>query len=139
MLRTKLNYPLIGQTLKERYQIVEILGMGAFGQAYIACDLQSPEPSRYAIKYYPLYRDYPHLVQMSQRVFATEVKALKMLGFHPQIPKAIDAFEENQGLYIVQELIVGQTLNDYLTDWKQRDRSEREAETLALLKDVLVI
>ncbi|MDY7015284.1 MAG: serine/threonine-protein kinase, partial [Cyanobacteriota bacterium] len=65
--------------------------------------------------------------------------ALKMLGFHPQIPKAIDAFEENHGLYIVQELIVGQTLNDYLTDWKQRDRSEREAETLALLKDVLVI
>jgi hypothetical protein len=139
LVRTKLNYPLIGQTLKERYQIVEILGMGAFGQVYVACDVQSPESPRYALKHYPLYRDYPHLVQMSQRVFATEVKILKILGGHPQIPQFIDAFEEKQGLYLVQELIVGQTLNDYLTLWKRSDRAEREAETLTLLKDLLAV
>ncbi|MDY6783314.1 MAG: serine/threonine-protein kinase [Cyanobacteriota bacterium] len=138
MVRTKLNYPLIGQTLEERYQIVEILGTGAFGQVYVARDVQSPE-LRYAIKHYPLHRDHPHLVQMSRRVFATEVKTLKVLGVHRQIPQFIDAFEANQGFYLVQELIVGQTLNDYLTLWKHSDRAQREAETLALLKDILVV
>lgn len=128
----------MGQILQERYQILQVLGAGAFGQTYVVCDLLDPEQPRYALKHYPLHHDYPNLVQMSKRAFATEVQMLKKLGIHPQIPQFIDAFEADRGFYLVQELIVGQTLNDYLSYLKQCDRAERETEVLALLNDVLV-
>lgn len=139
MVKSNANYPLLGQILDRRYQILQVLSSGAFGQTYAARDLQQPHQPECAIKHYPLDRDYPSLAIACQRLFRAETDSLKKLGVHSQIPQFLDSFEEEQDFYLVQELIVGPTLSEHLFTLKQRDLGEREAEAIALLQDILPV
>ncbi len=38
-----MTHHMIGKVLQERYQIVQSLGAGVFGQTYIAVDIDYPE------------------------------------------------------------------------------------------------
>nr|WP_277882660.1 serine/threonine-protein kinase [Oscillatoria sp. FACHB-1406] len=125
--------------MRERYQILQVLGRGAFGQTYAVCDLLDPAQPQYALKHYPRRSDLVHLVRASQQAFIAEARILKTVGQHPQIPQFIDAFELEGGWYLVQEAIAGQTLADYLSVLKQCDRLQRERVAISLLKDVLSI
>ncbi|MGD2180970.1 protein kinase domain-containing protein [Lusitaniella coriacea] len=139
MLNAKVNTSLIGQLLHQRYQILRVLGCGAFGQVYIAQDTLDPDQSKCVIKHYQIHPDYPHLVKANKRIFLTEAETLSRFGIHPQIPKFLGCFENRTGFYLVQEWVVGQTLNDYLFFLKTLDRVEREMEVVSLFRDVLAI
>ena len=41
---------MIGRVLQERYQIVQPLSGGVFGQTFIAMDMYHPEKPRYVVK-----------------------------------------------------------------------------------------
>lgn len=138
-------YSPVGQILKRRYEILQLLNSGSLGHTYLARDLAQPSRPRCAVKYYPGDRESPSLLKTSRRTFVTEAETLKKLSYHAQIPRFLDCFEENQGLYLVQELIIGHILNTELalldrevSKLGQKDKSsEREAKVIYFLQDIL--
>ncbi|MEM9538715.1 MAG: serine/threonine-protein kinase [Cyanobacteria bacterium P01_E01_bin.42] len=130
-------YSPVGQILKRRYEILQLLNSGSLGQTYLARDLAQPARPRCAVKYYPADRESPNLLKTSRRIFVTEAETLKKLGYHAQIPRFLDCFEENQGLYLVQELIIGHILNTELALLDRENAKEREAKTIYFLRDIL--
>ena len=45
-----MNYHMIGKVLQARYQIVQSLGAGVFGQTYIAVDIDYPDNPKCVVK-----------------------------------------------------------------------------------------
>ncbi len=126
---------MLGQVLKERYQLTQLLGAGGFGQTYVARDLFQPETPDCVVKQLkPASTDVTFL-KIARRLFETEVSTLKRLGTHSCIPKLLDSFEENQEFYLVQELIDGESLGDEIL----RAGQLSEAQVISLLQETLSI
>ncbi|MEM8610565.1 MAG: CHASE2 domain-containing protein [Cyanobacteria bacterium P01_H01_bin.105] len=126
---------MLGQVLKERYQLIRLLGAGGFGQTYVARDLfQAQTPECVVKQLKPASRDKTFL-KVARRLFETEVSTLKRLGTHTCIPKLLDSFEEQQEFYLVQELIDGESLGDEI----RRAGRLNEAQVIVLLQETLGI
>jgi len=132
---------MIGKVLQGRYQIVQSLGAGVFGQTYVALDIYFPEKPRYVVKQLKTNHSYTsssYYDYLRLRLL-TETETLIHLGSHDQIPQLITCFEENQQFYLVQEYIPGQELSAELPicqDWSNR---WRETDVIQFLADVLGI
>jgi serine/threonine protein kinase len=115
-----MNKQTVRQLLNGRYQIIQTLGAGVFGQTYIAEDIKAdddgdvdyPERPRYVVKQLKInnYQSNSYFDYLRLR-FLTETETLKHLGQHNQIPQLISCFEENEQFYLVQEYIGGQPLS----------------------------
>ncbi len=114
MLADRVNYPLLGQLLKERYKIVQVLSAGAFGQTYIAEDITTSGRKKCVVKHRKVVGDYPSLLRTGRRLFYKEIEVLEKLKGYEQVPQLLAFFEESQGFYLIQELIAGQSLDAYL-------------------------
>lgn len=117
-----------------RYQVVDELGSGGFGQTFLAIDLHLPDHPRCVVKQLkPLVRDAGQM-QVARRLFDTEAKVLYRLGSHDQIPRLLAHFEENQEFYLAQELIDGHSLSQELSPqpWS-------EIKVVAMLSDLLSV
>jgi len=126
MLRTR---------LVSHYQLVKILGKGAFGTTYLAKDIQLPGNPQYAIKKLnPTTRD-KRLLEVARRLFNAEAHALDKLGQHDRIPRLVANFEQNHRFYLVQEFIDGHSLKREL----RVGRSWSEYNVIQLLRDCLNI
>ena len=123
-----------GQVLRGRYQIAKLLGVGGFGETYIAKDLQRPGQPLCVVKQLKLGRHSSRRVALMRRLFKVEAEALEKLGSHDQIPRLLAYFEEFEEFYLVQELIVGTPLNH---DLKQGRLTP--AQIWHLLHDVLTV
>jgi serine/threonine-protein kinase len=55
--------------------------------------------------------NHPNRWEIARRQFKREAVTLNKLGSHDQIPQLLDCFEDNQGFYLVQQLIVGEPLS----------------------------
>ncbi|WNZ23215.1 protein kinase [Leptolyngbya sp. NK1-12] len=71
----------------------------------------------------------------STRLFQQEVAQLAKLGQHPQIPKLLAHFEQETALYLVQEFIPGQNLEQVLATQSVFS----EAQIRKLLADLLPV
>ncbi|NEQ38711.1 MAG: protein kinase [Okeania sp. SIO3I5] len=127
------NNSLIGQILRQRYQVIEKLGKGGgFGETYLAEDLDIPEipKPRCVVK-----RLKP--TQKSAKVknlFEQEARILNKLGRHEQIPTLYAYFEHDHEFYLVQELIEGEDLTKEINrGWSESKVIEFLAEILELL------
>ena len=95
-----------GQTLKDRYRIVTLLGQGGFGAVYRAWDLNLERPR--ALK------ENLDTSESAQRQFKREAQLLSDLS-HPNLPKVIDHFVlPGQGQYLVMEYVEGEDLQQML-------------------------
>ncbi len=124
---------MLGTLLHERYNLIQELGSGGFGQTYIAIDQQTRQHC--VVKQLKPTRQDPKFLDIARRLFKTEVATLRKLGSHDQIPALLDDFEENQEFYLVQEYVDGEPLNQILLDadvWT-------EAAVQHLLDDVLQV
>ncbi|NER22786.1 MAG: protein kinase [Symploca sp. SIO1C2] len=125
---------MIGQILRQRYQIIDKLGSGGVGETYLADDLDipvSPKPKCVVKRLHPKAIDSD-----TQRLFQTEAEILYKLGQdYDQIPQLFAYFEENQEFYLVQELIEGNNLSQEIIVGKPWS----EARVIQLLRELLEI
>jgi serine/threonine-protein kinase len=97
--------------LNNRYQIIQILGIGGFSETFLAEDTYLPSRHRCVIKQLKPYTNDPQMYQLLQQRFGREAAILEKLGLRSdQIPKLYAYFFENGQFYLVQEWIQGQTL-----------------------------
>ncbi len=127
----------IEKLLDDRYQIVDTLGKGGFAITYLAEDTKRPSQPRCAIKHLVPARRDPAFVTMARRLFNTEAKILDKLGNHPQIPHLLAYFEQDQEFYLVQELIIGEPLDQELAKSNEPWPEKKVVELLQQLLTVL--
>lgn len=96
--------------LRDRYRVIQPLGQGGFGATFLAQDEALPGQPSCVIKQLRPSGTAPHMMQMARELFEREAKTLGKIGNHPQIPRLLDYFEEQEQFYLVQEYISGYTL-----------------------------
>jgi tetratricopeptide (TPR) repeat protein len=134
-----MTHYMIGKLLKGRYQIVQMLGAGVFGQTYIAIDVENPENPKCVVKQLKVTGSQPSHLQTLRLHFLSETETLKHLGCHEQIPQLIACFEENERFYLVQEFIEGHSLTAELPVNEHLGYLWSENEVILFLQDVLGI
>jgi serine/threonine-protein kinase len=98
--------------LNNRYQILQILGRGGFGETFLAIDTHMPSARKCVIKQLKPSIQAPEIPEWLQERFKREAAVLEELGEnHPQIPRLYAYFCEGGKFYLVQEWIEGPTLS----------------------------
>ncbi len=104
---------MMSTLLNNRYQIIQVLGSGGFGETFLAEDTYMPSRRRCVIKQIKPVTNDPQMYQMLQQRFGREAAILESLGEgSEQIPKINAYFSEKVQFYLVQEWIQGQTLTE---------------------------
>ena len=121
--------------LKERYRSIKPIGSGGFGKTFLAVDEDIPSKPQCVIK--QLYLQHPNslVAKKATELFRQEAVRLDELGKHAQIPTLWAHFEQNRQLYLVQELINGQTVKQEL----EAKGAYNEAQIWQLLQDLLPV
>jgi len=130
---------MIGKLLDRRYQIIRILAAGGFGETYIAQDTRRPGNPICVVKHLKPTSSDPQVFITAKRLFQSEAETLEKLGNHPQIPRLLAYFDENQEFFLVQEYIDGHTLADELIHgqpWSQEQVIQMLLEILSILEFV---
>ncbi|MFN6496808.1 MAG: protein kinase domain-containing protein [Nostoc sp. DedQUE01] len=127
-----------GQTLtqlfRNRFRVIRLLGEGGFSRTYEARDADRIDEPCVIKQFVPQVQGMTALEKATE-LFKQEAKRLYDLGEHPQIPRLIAYFEQDQRLYLVQELIEGQNLLQEL----QQQGAFSEEKIKQLLVDILPI
>ncbi|MGB3293655.1 MAG: serine/threonine-protein kinase [Phormidesmis sp.] len=106
---------IIGTLLRDRYRIVKILGVGGFGETYLAQDTLRPGEPICVVKQLKIVSDDLKAHRLAQRLFEAEAVVLERLGAHDQIPRLLAYFEIRQSFYLVQEMIEGKLLRSLIS------------------------
>lgn len=123
--------PIIGK----RYKLINQLGVGGFGQSFLAQDLHLPGCPRCVVKRLLAKTNDPKHLRTARRLFDTEARVLYQLGRHDQIPTLYAHFEESQEFYLVQEFIEGEPLT-----WQiLKGKPWAETKVIGLIHDILEI
>ena len=126
---------MLGVKLRDRYYIIKELGVGGFGQTFLAKDCDFPGKPWCVVKQLKPQVDEAWMLQTARRLFDLEASVLAHIGSHPQIPQLKAHFEEEQQFYLVQEFIEGTLLSKEMKG-KQR-WSQKSA--IAFLEDILPV
>jgi serine/threonine protein kinase len=96
--------------LNERYRPLQAIGQGGFGKTFMAIDEHLPSKPQCVIKQLWLRNSTPQEYAKAVQLFRQEAVHLDNLGQYSHIPSLLAHFEQNRLLYLVQELVAGQTL-----------------------------
>ncbi len=96
--------------LRDRYRVHKALGQGGFGATFLAEDKSLPGDPCCVIKQLRPASNVAHVIPMARELFEREARTLGKIGNHPQVPRLLDYFDEQQQFYLVQEYISGSTL-----------------------------
>ncbi len=123
--------------VKNRYLIKKILGQGGLGRTYLAFDTHRfDEPC--VIKEFAPYGSRQYDLRKSRELFQREAKILYKIS-HPQIPKFLACFAEQERLFLAQEYIQGKTYSTLLQERKRQNRAFQESEVIRWLMDLLSV
>jgi serine/threonine protein kinase len=96
-----------------RYLTLKELGCGGFGCTYLAIDTHMPSKPRCVVKQLTFETDDPEVYELVQTRFQREATILEILGnLSPQIPKLHACSQEGNNLYLVQDWIDGESLQE---------------------------
>lgn len=130
---------MLGEIIKQRYQVVQILSSSNYCQTYLAHDISQNHPTPCVVKHLLPANTQTNSMSGLRNLFTREVAALEKLGTFPQVPQLQDYFEENQQFYLVQEYIAGQALSAILLPgvrWNENQVVELLYEVLNILEVV---
>jgi len=96
--------------LRNRYRASKPLGKGGFGATFLAADEGLPGFPSCVVKQLRPNTQSPSVLKMARELFEREAFTLGKIGSHPQIPRLLDYFEEDNNFYLVQEFVDGETL-----------------------------
>jgi eukaryotic-like serine/threonine-protein kinase len=126
---------MIGALLDGRYQVVQELGAGGFGQTFLAQDQKIPgNPTCVVKQLKPLYTS-PEQLEFARQLFQREAETLAKLGSHDQIPRLLAYFTEGNEFYLVQDYVEGQPLEAELGTGQRWD----ERQVMHLLQELLPV
>ncbi|MCC5635293.1 serine/threonine protein kinase [Nostoc sp. CHAB 5844] len=130
---------MIGKLLDNRYQVIQVLAKGGFGQTYIAQDTRRPGNPICVVKHLKPTSSDPRIFETAKRLFQNEAETLERLGYHDQIPRLLAYFDENQEFFLVQEYVEGHPLTDELIPsqrWSENQVLQMLQEVLGILEFV---
>jgi len=120
--------------LHKRYRVMKALGRGGFGVTFLAQDEALPGEPKCVIKQLRSFANEPEVLQkIGRKLFEREAKTLYKIGNHPQLPRLLNYFEDNQQLYLVQEYVSGSTLQQEI----KRSGPLSETGVKQFLSDIL--
>ena len=119
--------------LRNRYRPIQPLGGGGFGRTYLAEDVDKLNEFC-VIKQFAPQLQGSWAVQKATQLFEQEARRLQHLGEHSQIPTLLAYFKEDNYLYLMQQYIQGQTIDEELQQGAYSEQKIRE-----LLLDLLNI
>jgi serine/threonine protein kinase len=124
--------------LNNRYEILEQLGRGGFGETFLAIDTRMPSRRKCVIK--QLKPDDTTNTAPTpgwfEKRFQREAATLEELGQNNrQIPQLYEYFSEGENFFFVQEWIEGITLSQK----HQREGNLSEAEVEKILRELLPV
>lgn len=96
--------------LNGRYLVGKILGQGGFGATFLAVDTSLPGNPICVVKQMRPSDTTTGFIAMSRELFKREAETLGKLGNHPQVPRLLGYFEENEQFFLVQEFVKGSNL-----------------------------
>lgn len=131
------DQPVLGKFLNGRYKTIRVLSATVFGHTYITEDTWLANNLQCVVKHLKPQGHHPKRSEICKRQFTNEALILNQLGNHTQIPLLLDCFEDDQGFYLVQELIVGEPLLAKLPSSKHCDKRWSELQCLEFLQNVL--
>jgi eukaryotic-like serine/threonine-protein kinase len=113
---------MLGTILHYHYKIVDILGIGKSGIAYLATDIDRIDSPLYVVKKIQYVNLAVHLQaitpHLTEKLFEIQGSIANQVGKHPQIPTLVAKFEDNGDLYLIREYIDGEFLSQELTQGK---------------------
>ncbi len=115
-----------GSKVGGRYVIQRILGQGGFGRSYLVEDSQRFGEACVLKEFFPRNASKRSL-QKALDLFKREAKTLYQIN-HPQVPKFLAGFTQEQRLFIVQEYIDGVTYSHLLKERKRNGQAFTEHE-----------
>lgn len=122
--------------LNNRYQLIQAIATGGFGQTFLAEDTHLPSRRRCVIKQLKPIINNAQTHQLVQERFRREAAILEKVGnSHDRIPDLYAYFEEAGQFYLVQEWIDGQTL----TQKVQSERRINESIVRNILLEILPV
>lgn len=124
------------EIVKNRYRILGRIGRGAFGETFLAEDMDLPSRKHCVLKRLKPIED-PEKSEYVKRRFEREAAILETIGRDSQgrIPELHAYFPENGFYYLVQEWIDGPTLGQ----WIEANGRMNEAEVRDLVAALLEI
>lgn len=106
---------LPGTLFNNRYNILQSLARGGFGETFLAEDTHMPSGRKCVIKKLKPLTNNPQMSQLVQERFQREAAILEELGDDcKQIPSLYAYFQKDGEFYLVQEYIEGATLTEVL-------------------------
>lgn len=137
-----------GTVLKNRYELISVIGTGGFGITYHAMDrllncyaaVKEFFPQEWVFRdaaqsarvNFPTEEDAKEIVEKCRLSFRQEAVILEAVKDIPYIARLRDHFEENGTEYIVLNLIQGISLSEYV---RKRGGKIPAAEALSLLRN----
>jgi PAS domain S-box-containing protein len=106
--------PLLGG----RYEKIEKLGQGSFGEVWLVLDTEELGPQRQYVAKIPY-------LKAANPKFRKEAAICQQLAPHPGVAGLVNTLEEDGKLVLIQEYVAGKTLGDMLGEELPRPLVER--------------
>ncbi len=121
--------------LHERYRAVKLISQGGISRTFLTVDEGLSPALPCVLKQLWTKNLTPEVSAKATTLFQQEALRLAELGNHSQIPDLLAHFEDNQQLYLVQELIDGNNLAQVV----EEEGTFSEVEIWQLLNNILPV
>ena len=130
-----MNHLKPGDVLRDRYEIVEVIGQGGMGCIYKAADLRLEGRFTAVKEIQPDPTSTEEEREQDRRQFQREASILARLD-HPNLPKVSDFFSENDRDFLVMDFVPGHDLRQAIDQALRRGEFISESQVLDWAKQL---